>query len=99
MYLSGIASLNKRPTLFDVFRPRTKSDAKKKDKDAAKQSGSTDSGSGGSNHSGSGGIMQSMKTAIQHTVGHKPVVSKEVKDGSAHPHAGSDKQVIFSVKN
>lgn len=36
--------------------------------------------------------MQSMKTAIQHTVGHKPAVSK-VKDGSAHPHAGSDKQV------
>lgn len=56
-------------------------------------SGSTDSGSGGSTHGGSGGIMQSMKTAIQHTVGHKTSTATKVKDGSAHPHAGSDAQV------
>ncbi|KAJ6633483.1 hypothetical protein Bhyg_16660, partial [Pseudolycoriella hygida] len=32
----GIASPNRRPTIFDVFRPRTKSDAKKKEKDPLK---------------------------------------------------------------
>lgn len=98
----GIASPSKRPTLFDVFRPRTKSDAtKKKEKDALlKVPGAVsaaESSSSGSSGGGSGGIMHSMKTAIQQTVGthhsSKPV-SKVVKDGSAHPHAGSDAQVL-----
>lgn len=122
----GIASPNRRPTLFDVFRPRTKSDVKKKDKDAASASGSSGSGGVGgggkgtlekenstssSNHSGgSGGIMQSMKTAIQHTVGvathhHKtPSTSSgtststsKARDGSAHLHAGSDAQYYHTV--
>lgn len=110
----GIASPNRRPTIFDVFRPRTKSDAKKKERDVGKQFGSdrdNSSGGSGSAHGGSGGIMQSMKTAVQNTIGghgsghhHKhgttgaaasgtsSSVSK-FRDGSAHPHAGSDAQV------
>lgn len=77
-----------------MFRPRSKSDAKKKEKELAKaQHGSDkDSGSGGSTHSGSGGIMHSMKAAMQHTMGQKSGPSK-TRDGSAHPHAGSDAQV------
>lgn len=40
----GIASHNRKPTIFDVFRPRTKSDSKRKDKEASKSSYSTDDG-------------------------------------------------------
>ena len=70
-------------------------DAKKRD---PPKSGS-DRDSNSSASGGSGGIVQSMKAAIQHTVGSsaraEPVVGvkKAVKDGSAHPHAGSDAQV------
>lgn len=95
----GTASPNRRPTIFDVFRPRVKSDAKKKEKDAAKSSGSSDKDniSSGSNQSGSGGIMQNMKSAM-HAAGiitHKPGSTKVNKDGSAHLHAGSDAQVFI----
>uniref|UniRef100_A0A1B0CH11 Putative amp-activated protein kinase gamma regulatory subunit n=1 Tax=Lutzomyia longipalpis TaxID=7200 RepID=A0A1B0CH11_LUTLO len=96
----GIASPSRRPTIFDVFRPRTKSDAKRKDKDAAKSSGSSDrdSLSTSSNHSGPSSIMQSMRTAIQHTVGHKNTSgASKYKDGSAHPHPGSDAQYYHTV--
>lgn len=83
-----------------MFRPRSKSDAKKKEKELAKASSTDkDSGSGGSSHSGSGGgIMHSMKAAMQHTMGQKSHDGKvKTKDGSAHPHAGSDAQVINSA--
>lgn len=91
----GIASPNKRPTLFDVFRQRKGSDAKKRD---PPKSAGSDRDSNSSASGGSGGIVQSMKAAIQHTVGStRPEatvgVKKAVKDGSAHPHAGSDAQV------
>lgn len=86
-----------------MFRPRTKSDSKKKDKDGTKAFGSDrDNSSGsGSAHSGSG-IMHSMKTAVQNTIGHKHTpaagttttgAAAKFRDGSAHPHAGSDAQV------
>lgn len=93
--MPGTASPNRRPTIFDVFRPRSKSDAKKKEKELAKANSSDkDSGSGGSSHSGShGGIMQSMKAAMQHTMGQKSGPNSKTRDGSAHPHAGSDAQV------
>lgn len=101
IFCVGIASPNRRPTIFDVFRPRTKSDTKKKEKDAAKGSGSDrDNSSASSIHGGSGGIMQSMKTVVQNTIGHKhniqPGVAK-LRDGSAHPHAGSDAQVYLNI--
>lgn len=97
----GIASPNRRPTIFDVFRPRAKSDTKKKEKD--NRSGPTsvansdrDNSSTGSGQS-SGGIMQTMKTAMQNTglIGHRQssTVGK-FRDGSAHPHQGSDAQVL-----
>lgn len=93
----GIASPNRRPTIFDVFRPRSKSDAKRKERELAKtQSMDKDnSASGSSTHSGSGGIMHSMKAAMQHTMGTKSSDPKSSKyrDGSAHPHGGSDAQV------
>lgn len=95
----GIASPNRRPTIFDVFRPRTKSDAKKKEKDPLKLYGSDkDNISAGSAHGGSGGIMHSVKAAVQNTMGHKHAGSSgtsKYRDGSAHPHAGSDAQVSF----
>lgn len=79
-----------------MFRPRSKSDAKKKEKELAKANSSDkESGSAGSSHSGShGGIMQSMKAAMQHTMGQKSGPSSKTRDGSAHPHAGSDAQVM-----
>lgn len=97
LFVLGIASPNRRPTIFDVFRPRVKTEIKKKDRDAAKASGSdqnTSSGSG-SVHSGSGGIMHTVKAAVQNTIGHRhgPSDKPKLRDGSAHPHAGSDAQV------
>lgn len=95
----GIASPNRRPTIFDVFRPRTKSDAKKKEKDPLKLFGSDkDNISAGSAHGGSGGIMNTVKAAVQNTMGHNkqsagPSGTSKSRDGSAHPHAGSDAQV------
>lgn len=90
--LLGIASPNKRPTLFDVFR-RKGSDSKK-DKDAVKAIASSDRDSNSS--AGSGGIMNSMKAAImsgKSAEAPEPSSKKAVKDGSAHPHAGSDARV------
>lgn len=96
----GIASPNRRPTIFDVFRPRSKSDAKKKERELAKAH-STDrdshSASGSSTHSGSGGIMNSMKAAYQHTIGTKSDSKSKSRDGSAHPHGGSDAQYYHTV--
>lgn len=90
----GIASPNKRPTLFDVFR-RKGSDGSKKEKDVMKVAGSDrDSTSS----AGSGGIMNSMKQAIMSGKSAEAPESnskKAVKDGSAHPHAGSDARVRF----
>lgn len=92
---AGTASPNKRPTIFDVFRPRSKSDAKKKERELAKAISTEHSGSSSSTHSGSG-IMHSMKAAMQHTMGTRSDgKTKSTKDGSAHPHGGSDAQVIF----
>lgn len=102
----GIASPNRRPTIFDVFRPRSKSDVKRKERErelakaqAANDKDSNTSGSSTHSHSGSGGIMHSMKAAMQHTIGQKSSDSKSSKyrDGSAHPHGGSDAQVFFLV--
>lgn len=100
----GIASPNRRPTIFDVFRPRTKSDSKRKEKerDAAKASGSEkdNSSGGGSAHGGSSGIMHSVRAAVQNTIGHghnkqNSSGASKFRDGSAHPHAGSDAQVSY----
>lgn len=97
----GIASPNRRPTIFDVFRPRSKSDAKRKERELAKaQSADKDSSaSGSSTHSGTG-IMHSMKAAVQNTIGQKSSDSKsssKYRDGSAHPHGGSDAQYYHTV--
>lgn len=97
----GIASPNRRPTIFDVFRPRSKSDAKRKERELAKaQLADKDSNaSGSSTHSGSG-IMHSMKAAVQNTIGQKSSDSKsssKYRDGSAHPHGGSDAQYYHTV--
>lgn len=95
----GTASPNRRPTIFDVFRPRSKSDAKRNKELAKGQSVDKDSSaSGSSTHSGSG-IMHSMKAAMQHTMGQKSSDSKSSKyrDGSAHPHGGSDAQYYHTV--
>lgn len=83
----GIASPNKRPTLFDVFR-RKGSDGKK-EREAMKAVANSDRDS-------SGGIMNSMKAAImsgKSAEAPEPSSKKVVKDGSAHPHAGSDAKV------
>lgn len=88
----GIASPNKRPTLFDVFR-RKGSDGKK-EKEAVKAIATSDRESNSS--AGSGGIMNSMKAAImsgKSAEAPEPSSKKAVKDGSAHPHAGSDARV------
>lgn len=104
----GIASPNRRPTIFDVFRPRSKSDAKRKERESAKTHSNdkdSHSASGSSTHSGSGGIMHSMKAAMQHTMGTKSSDSKasssssKSRDGSAHPHGGSDAQVTMETEN
>jgi hypothetical protein len=90
--IHGIASPNKRPTLFDVFR-RKGSDAKK-EKEVAKGSDRDSTSS-----AGSGGIMNSMKAVIKSgraAEAPEPSSNKAVKDGSAHPHAGSDARVKFN---
>lgn len=91
----GTASPNRRPTIFDVFRPRSKSDAKRKERELAKAQEKDGNTSSSSTHSGSGGIMHTMKAAMQHTIGTKSSDPKSSKyrDGSAHPHGGSDAQV------
>ncbi|KRG01706.1 uncharacterized protein Dmoj_GI10142, isoform E [Drosophila mojavensis] len=130
----GIASPNRRPTIFDVFRPRAKSDAKRyKDKhlldpssadssatsstysvsggtapsSAAAAGTTTGAAAGTTSSTGTGGLMNSMKVAMQH-FGHKqhPAVTitsadgtakSKYKDGSAHPHQGSDAQYYHTV--
>lgn len=96
----GIASPNRRPTIFDVFRPRSKSDAKRKERELKAQAIDKDSSaSGSSTHSGTG-IMHSMKAAVQNTIGQKSHESKsssKYRDGSAHPHGGSDAQYYHTV--
>ncbi|KAL7039435.1 hypothetical protein ACKWTF_009909 [Chironomus riparius] len=82
----GIASPNKRPTLFDVFR-RKGSDGKK-EKETKSTGSDKDSVSSGSG----GGIMNSMKAAIYNGKAAEAPEGKPkkvVKDGSAHPHVGS----------
>lgn len=112
----GIASPNRRPTIFDVFRPRKGSDSKKKKDDGSRSGSDKDStgmGSGPiSTSSGAGGIMSSMKAALhvggrhnhhsqQPTGGAGAAAgsgaSSKVRDGSAHPHAGSDAQYYHTV--
>uniref|UniRef100_A0A182PH36 Uncharacterized protein n=1 Tax=Anopheles epiroticus TaxID=199890 RepID=A0A182PH36_9DIPT len=107
----GIASPNRRPTIFDVFRPRKGSDSKKKKDDGNKSGSDKDStGMGSGPISTSGGIMNSMKAALhvggrhshQHPqpsaqAGTTAAASSKVRDGSAHPHAGSDAQYYHTV--
>lgn len=123
----GIASPNRRPTIFDVFRPRAKSDAKRQKEKHLLDPSSADSSATSSTYSvsggtapvsttagaaggavgagGAGGLMNSMKVAMQN-FGHRqhPAVTitnadgtvsakSKYKDGSAHPHQGSDAQV------
>nr|XP_029718758.1 uncharacterized protein LOC109398792 isoform X2 [Aedes albopictus] len=102
----GIASPNRRPTIFDVFRPRKGSDSKKKKDDSSKSSSDKDSTSGSGTITGSGGIMNSMKAVLHvggrhshHTGAAHPASAgaSKVRDGSAHPHAGSDAQYYHTV--
>ncbi|XP_053680756.1 uncharacterized protein LOC128731649 [Anopheles nili] len=107
----GIASPNRRPTIFDVFRPRKGSDSKKKKDDGNKSGSDKDStGMGSGPISTSGGIMNSMKAALhvggrhshQHqqpsaSGGASAAAGSKVRDGSAHPHAGSDAQYYHTV--
>lgn len=127
----GIASPNRRPTIFDVFRQRTKSDTKRKDSlllvtgsgtvagapgtdNSSSSSTHSGSGGGGGGVVGGGGIMNQMKVVMQnsgligghhhhHDKRQHPAVTitaaeggsakNKYKDGSAHPHQGSDAQV------
>lgn len=131
----GIASPNRRPTIFDVFRPRAKSDAKRQkekhlldpssaDSSATSSTYSVSGGTGPATSSaaggaggaaaaagqgaagGAGGLMNSMKVAMQNfshrqhpavTItsadGTQSTAKSKYKDGSAHPHQGSDAQV------
>lgn len=41
--------------------------------------------------------MHSMKAAMQHTMGQKGEKSSKYRDGSAHPHGGSDAQYYHTV--
>ncbi|XP_017056913.1 uncharacterized protein LOC108098502 isoform X2 [Drosophila ficusphila] len=136
----GIASPNRRPTIFDVFRPRAKSDAKRQKEKHLLDPSSADSsatsstysvsggtapvssggagataaagGSGGSGAAGgaAGGLMNSMKVAMQNfshrqhpavTItsadGTQSTAKSKYKDGSAHPHQGSDAQYYHTV--
>uniref|UniRef100_A0A182MNZ3 Uncharacterized protein n=1 Tax=Anopheles culicifacies TaxID=139723 RepID=A0A182MNZ3_9DIPT len=108
----GIASPNRRPTIFDVFRPRKGSDSKKKKDDGNKSGSDKDStGMGSGPITTSGGIMNSMKAALhvggRHSHQHPQpsaqgaatagAAGSKVRDGSAHPHAGSDAQYYHTV--
>ncbi|XP_062560855.1 uncharacterized protein LOC134225082 isoform X2 [Armigeres subalbatus] len=102
----GIASPNRRPTIFDVFRPRKGSDSKKKKDDSSKSGSDKESTSGSGTITGSGGIMNSMKAVLHvggrhshHTGAGHPASTgtTKVRDGSAHPHAGSDAQYYHTV--
>uniref|UniRef100_A0A1I8NW74 CBS domain-containing protein n=1 Tax=Stomoxys calcitrans TaxID=35570 RepID=A0A1I8NW74_STOCA len=128
----GIASPNRRPTIFDVFRPRAKSEAKRQNKllldplsaaatatgndGSASSTHSSSGATGGGSGGGGGTIMNSMKVVLQNSglIGgshHKhqhPAVTitsadgttsakNKYKDGSAHPHQGSDAQYYHTV--
>nr|NP_536757.2 SNF4/AMP-activated protein kinase gamma subunit, isoform B [Drosophila melanogaster]NP_732594.1 SNF4/AMP-activated protein kinase gamma subunit, isoform A [Drosophila melanogaster]ACL90892.1 SNF4Agamma-PA [synthetic construct]AAF55860.2 SNF4/AMP-activated protein kinase gamma subunit, isoform B [Drosophila melanogaster]AAN13851.1 SNF4/AMP-activated protein kinase gamma subunit, isoform A [Drosophila melanogaster]AAO39629.1 GH01416p [Drosophila melanogaster]AAQ23551.1 RE59472p [Drosophila m len=135
----GIASPNRRPTIFDVFRPRAKSDAKRQkekhlldpssaDSSATSSTYSVSGGTGPATSSaaggaggaaaaagqgaagGAGGLMNSMKVAMQNfshrqhpavTItsadGTQSTAKSKYKDGSAHPHQGSDAQYYHTV--
>ncbi|CRK97158.1 CLUMA_CG010554, isoform A [Clunio marinus] len=92
--IHGIASPNKRPTLFDVFRRKGSDGKRDKEPKIAASDRDSSSGSGGS-----GGIMNSMKAVIGGKAAEAPEPSskKAVKDGSAHPHAGSDARYYHTV--
>ncbi|KAG5679544.1 hypothetical protein PVAND_009104 [Polypedilum vanderplanki] len=99
--IHGIASPNKRPTLFDVFRRKDSKKDKEISKTGAAISSDKDSVSSGSG----GGIMNSMKAAIYSgkttSVEAPEIKSKKVRDGSAHPHGnvgtGSDARYYHTV--
>uniref|UniRef100_A0A1A9WRT3 Uncharacterized protein n=1 Tax=Glossina brevipalpis TaxID=37001 RepID=A0A1A9WRT3_9MUSC len=132
----GIASPNRRPTIFDVFRPskRQKEKLLLDPLSAAATAAGTgnETGSASSTHSGSGGtggggggVMNSMKVALQNsgliggghhhhhhhhqhqqhkqhpavtiTAAEGTSVKSKYKDGSAHPHQGSDAQYYHTV--
>ncbi|KQS38630.1 uncharacterized protein LOC6553541 isoform X2 [Drosophila erecta] len=135
----GIASPNRRPTIFDVFRPRAKSDARRQkekhlldpssaDSSATSSTYSVSGGTGPASSSaaaaaaggsggaasggagGAGGLMNSMKVAMQNfshrqhpavTItsadGTQSTAKSKYKDGSAHPHQGSDAQYYHTV--
>ncbi|XP_058062462.1 uncharacterized protein LOC131212565 [Anopheles bellator] len=115
----GIASPNRRPTIFDVFRQRKGSDSKKKKSDDGSRSGSDkdSTGMGGSgpiSTASGGGIMNSMMAALHVGGRHNHPQQQQqpqpaagaaaasgagtkVRDGSAHPHAGSDAQYYHTV--
>lgn len=93
-----------RPKAVDLKKVRDK-DAAKSSGSSEKDNISNSSSGGGVGPSGSGGhhpgIVQSVKTAMQHAV-HRgsggtgatgSSNASKYKDGSAHPHAGSDAQV------
>lgn len=91
-FVAGIASPNKRPTLFDVFR-RKGSDGKREKETVKIVASDRDSNSS----AGSGGIMNSVKQVImsgKSSEAPEQASKKAVKDGSAHPHAGSDARVM-----
>ena len=71
-----------------MFR-RKGSDTKKSEKEGSKASTSDKD----SVSSGSGGIMNSMKAAMYSGRAAEAPEMKTKKDGSAHPHAGSDARV------
>ncbi|XP_044314343.1 uncharacterized protein LOC108044687 isoform X2 [Drosophila rhopaloa] len=135
----GIASPNRRPTIFDVFRPRAKSDAKRQKEKHLLDPSSADSSATSSTYSvsggtapapttgaaggaaaggagaaagagGAGGLMNSVKVAMQNfshrqhpavTItsadGTQSTAKSKYKDGSAHPHQGSDAQYYHTV--
>lgn len=72
-----------------MFR-RKGSDTKKSEKEGSKASTSDKDSSVSS---GSGGIMNSMKAAMYSGRAAEAPEMKTKKDGSAHPHAGSDARV------
>uniref|UniRef100_A0A1B0C523 Uncharacterized protein n=1 Tax=Glossina palpalis gambiensis TaxID=67801 RepID=A0A1B0C523_9MUSC len=130
----GIASPNRRPTIFDVFRPSKRQKEKilldPLSAAAAAAGTGNETGSASSTHSATGGggvgvggtgggVMNSMKVALQnsgliggghhhhhHHKQHPAVtittaegtsVKSKYKDGSAHPHQGSDAQYYHTV--
>lgn len=105
--MHGIASPSRRPTIFDVFRPSARKgrerDAAKLSGSSDKDNISTSSNQSGGHHTS---LVQSVKQVVQQAVaggsshhnssgssGSQKTSASKYKDGSAHPHAGSDAQV------